>query len=74
MIIGIDNLEEHPYHRKMYNPIKEGYFQESLKRTNGEPIHAPVVVPSQKADGNYQLIAGAGRADEMIRNGAQKLR
>lgn len=73
MIIEIDNLEEHPYHRKMYNPIEEGYFQESLKRTNGEPIHAPVVVPSQKADGNYQLIAGAGRADEMIRNGAQKI-
>jgi hypothetical protein len=45
--ISVDDLEEHPYHREMYNPIQEGYFSETLKRTNGEPIHAPVVVRNE---------------------------
>lgn len=72
MIISVDNLEEHPYHREMYDPIQEGFFSESIKRTNGEPIHAPVVVPSQE-EGCFRLIAGAGRLDEMIRNGAKEI-
>lgn len=71
--ISVDDLEEHPYHREMYDPIQEGYFRETLKRTNGEPIHAPVVVPPEKEGGCYRLVGGAGRVDEMIRNGAKQI-
>jgi hypothetical protein len=42
--ISVEDLEEHPYHREMYDPIQEGYFSETFKRTNGKPIHSPVVV------------------------------
>lgn len=73
MIISVDNLEEHPYHREMYDPIKEGFFEESIKRTNGKPIHAPVVVPPEKGKSCYRLVGGAGRLDEMIRNGAKQI-
>ena len=47
MIISVDDLEEPPYHREMYDPIQEGCFKESIKRTNGEPIHAPFVVRNE---------------------------
>ena len=73
MIISVDDLEEHPYHREMYDPIQEGYFKESIKRTNGEPIHAPVVVSAENQGGCYRLVGGAGRLDEMIRNGAKEI-
>lgn len=73
MIIAVDNLEEHPYHREMYDPIQEGYFEESIKRTNGKPVHSPVVVPPDKEGGCFRLVGGAGKADEMIRNGAKEI-
>jgi DNA modification methylase len=73
MIISVDDLEEHPYHREMYDPIQDGYFKEPLRRTNGKPIHSPVVVPSQEEGGRFRLIGGAGVLDEMIRNGAKQI-
>jgi len=73
MNISVDSLVEHPYHREIYEPTQEGFFSESIKRTYGEPIHSPVVIPPENKGGCYRLIGGAGRADEMIRNGAKEI-
>lgn len=33
--ISVDDLEEHPYHREMYDPIQEGYFRNQLNEPTG---------------------------------------
>lgn len=73
MIISIDNIEEHPYHREIYDPLPETFLSQALKRSNGKPIHPPVVVSPENEGGPLRLISGAAKLDQQILDGIKEV-
>lgn len=67
--VEVEKIEEHTYHKEIYDPMSEIFFRESIKRTKGEPINPPVMVSPLIEGGCYRLVSGAGRLDTLISNG-----
>ncbi|MFC2119131.1 DNA methyltransferase [Bacteroidota bacterium] len=73
--VGVDQLEQHKYHQKVYGNVSSTYLDESIKRTGNSPINKIVVVPNNTTETHivYYVISGMSRLESQKRLGEKEV-
>lgn len=71
--VSVENLSQHPIHQCIYETSSVNYLEESLKRSDNNPVYPVVVVRKPDDSNSYLIIAGVNRYRAQVELGETEI-